>query len=539
MIGISQIKQNTDYPRQDLLLKITKKLKGAEIKDFTLVRRSLDARDKNNIIYSVTADVEVKNEAAVLNRFSKDKNIEKAPDEKYRLPRQGKELLSERPVVVGAGPSGLFCAYMLALYGYRPVLIERGKDADSRKRDVDKFHKTGVLDSSSNVQFGEGGAGTFSDGKLNCSVKDKYGRNNLVLKIFHEHGAKEEILYTAKPHLGTDCLICIVKSMRRAIIENGGEVCFETRLSGINIESGSLTGILAEDKSGVREIKTEVLVLATGHSARDTFKMLHESGLNMAPKAFAVGVRAEHLQEDINRAQYGENYKKLYKNLPAADYKLTAHTQSGRNVFSFCMCPGGYVINSSSERGRLCINGMSYSGRNGENANSAIIVNVNPEDTGADADIFAGVRFQEELERKAFEAAGGKIPSQRLGDFMENRVSEGFGRILPRHRGKTGFADLNHILPDFICESIKEVFPEFGRKIAGFDDKDVILSAVESRTSSPIRVTRDNESHESNIAGIYPCGEGAGYAGGITSAAMDGIKIFEAIYSKYRVENER
>ena len=573
MIRVSQLKLSTSYTEAELRAALEKKLRirPEAIGKVCVVRQSLDARGKANIHYSVTVDAEASQEKNIYKRLKNDRSVMPAPDENYEFVQPGYRTLTGRMYVAGSGPAGLFCAYMLAKAGYRPVLIERGSDADTRREKVRAFHEgRAALDPECNVQFGEGGAGTFSDGKLNCSIKDKTGRSTFVLRTFVSHGAKKEITYTARPHVGTDVLTGIVKSMREEIISLGGEVRFDTALTGIETEDGCLRRIRlrtagpvpgricrhddagAGSETGCKNEYTEpcgLLVLATGHSARDTFRMLYDAGLEMEAKAFAVGVRAEHLQEDINTAQYGEYYKEKYKKLPPADYKLTGHTVSGRSVFSFCMCPGGYVINSSSEEGGLCVNGMSYSGRSGENANAAIIVNVTPADTGAERliladdrlpgsisdavpDIFAGVRFQEELERLAFEACGGKIPTQRLEDFFAGRPSDHFGRVKPQHKGESAFADLNTILPDFIADSIKETMPGFAAKIKGYDDGDVLLSAVESRTSSPLRILRGSDL-QSNIEGIYPCGEGAGYAGGIMSAAMDGIRVSEEIIRKF------
>ncbi len=585
MIRINQLKLHIGYKPEDVTAAAAGKLRVRkdQIRSLRIVKRSLDARDKADIHYSITADVSVPDEGALLKRFSKQKNISKAPVEKYILPGQGTEKMSGRPYVIGSGPAGLFCAYMLAVNGYRPVLIEQGEDVRSRRETVKAFHEGKVpVDPLSNVQFGEGGAGTFSDGKLNCSVKDRQFRSLVVLDTFIKFGGDEEIRYESKPHVGTDKLSGIVEGMRDEIIRQGGEVRFNTKLTGITLRDAApqkgarrITGVTFSERGGRDYTEPcSILVLATGHSSRDTFYMLKQAGLKMEPKPFAVGVRAEHLQEKINEAQYGKDYRSRYGKLPAADYKLTYHTKAGRSVYSFCMCPGGYVIDSSSEEGCLCVNGMSYSGRSGENANAAIIVNVTPEDTGAaEGDVMKGVEFQRTLEQVAYSAGGGKIPVQRLGDFkgipremhvetdrLRNADSAGSGQaetitadilpqhngmslpdeegnrkitVNPAHKGRSACADINEILPDFVSESIKEAFPEFGKRIKGFDDPDTLLSAVESRTSSPVRITRD-DTLQSNIRGIYPCGEGAGYAGGIMSAAMDGIKVFEEIYKTYR-----
>ena len=591
MIRISNLKLRPGYGPEDIESAVRKKLgiSGGALGEIKIAKRSLDARKKQDIRYVLTVDAEVSCDGRTMKRLLAKEGVCETPEEKYVLPAQGSKKIPGRPYVIGSGPAGLFCAYFLAEHGYRPVLIERGQPVEQRAVSVQKFTENGELNPESNVQFGEGGAGTFSDGKLSYSGKDRTGRGRLVLHTFVRHGAQEEILYDAKPHVGTDRLQKIVKSMRESIIENGGEVLFSTKLVGIKckyfgtdaLESvcgsgqkpadtteygrneekavpdgrkqaglsalapgksgaeaqnhgGTIEGIYLQ-KKGVREpefIPCQTLVLALGHSARDTFEMLLGSGLKMEPKPFAVGVRVQHTQESINRAQYTPDYKEIYPGLPPADYKLVTHTENGRSVYSFCMCPGGYVINSSSEAGGLCINGMSYSGRNGRNANSAIVVNVTPEDFGG-SDVLAGMRFQRELERSAYAACKGKIPTQRLGDFNAGRVSQAPGAVSCEFKGASDFADLNKILPEFVCDAIKEAFPEFGRSISGFDDPDALLSAVEARTSSPVRILRD-EDLESNIRGIYPCGEGAGYAGGIMSAAMDGVKVFEQIYKSFR-----
>ncbi len=537
MIRVSQIRMNPAHDMDELRQYINRKLHISEkdLKDIRIVRRSLDARHKDDIHYVYTVDADIDHEEEILHRFRNNRNVTRAINLEYRLPEKGTEWMSYRPCVVGAGPAGLFCAYFLAVNGFSPILIEQGEDVDSRKRTVNKFlNGKSPLDPFSNIQFGEGGAGTFSDGKLTSSVKDSDGRKAMFLKIFHQHGAPESILYDAKPHIGTDVICRIVKSMRQKIIASGGEVWFNSRFIGYHETDGRLTSVLINRNGTVLNLTCSDLVLATGHSARDTFKMLFENGVEMQPKPFAVGVRAEHLQHEINDSQYGDHFADRYIALPPAEYKLTAHTSDGHSVYSFCMCPGGYVINSSSEPGHLCVNGMSYSGRDGSNANAAIVVNINPEDIGAVNDPMAAIRFQRELEEKAYSACNGSVPVQRLEDFIACRASTKFGRIEPMIKGSYSFADINNILPGFVSADIKEAFELFGSQITGYNDPDTVISAVESRTSSPIRIVRD-DSFESSVKGIYPCGEGAGYAGGITSAAIDGIKVFEAIYRKYRV----
>ena len=443
----------------------------------------------------------------------------------YCFPQPGTEMLEHAPVVVGSGPAGLFCAWYLAKAGYRPLVLERGQEAQKRKETVDRFWKDGVLDPDSNVQFGEGGAGTFSDGKLNTLVKDPNGRNHEVLKRFVDAGAPEEIVYQQKPHLGTDVLIGIVETMRHQIEEMGGSFRFETKLTDLCIEKGHLRAVEVND--GER-IPAEVCVLAPGHSARDTFTMLHKCGLYMEPKSFAVGLRMEHPQEMINYDLYGEAENKY---LGAASYKVTHTCENGRGVYSFCMCPGGYVVNASSEPGMLAVNGMSYQARDSKNANSALIVTVSPEDFPEEGPL-GGVAFQRNLEKAAWELGKGKIPVQLFGDFRAHQTSKAFGEVEPQMKGAYVLSDVRSILPKEIGDSIEEGVLAFGKKLQGFDREDALLSGVESRTSSPVRIRRDREGL-SNIEGVYPCGEGAGYAGGITSAAMDGIRAAESVAMAY------
>lgn len=444
----------------------------------------------------------------------------------YQFPLPGTEKLEHVPVIVGSGPAGLFCAWYLARAGYRPLVLERGQEAQKRKETVDRFWKDGVLDPDSNVQFGEGGAGTFSDGKLNTLVKDPNGRNHEVLKRFVEAGAPEEIVYQQKPHLGTDVLIGIVETMRHQIEEMGGSFRFETKVTDLCIENGRLTAVEVNNEE---KIPADACVLALGHSARDTFDMLHRRGVYMEPKSFAVGLRMEHPQKMINYDLYGEEENEF---LGAASYKVTHTCENGRGVYSFCMCPGGYVVNASSEQGMLAVNGMSYQARDSKNANSALIVTVTPEDFPEEGPL-GGIAFQRNLEKRAWEIGKGKIPVQLFGDFKLHQKSSVFGEIEPQMKGAYVLADVRSILPKEIGDSIEEGVLAFGRKLKGFDRNDAILSGVESRTSSPVRIVRNREGY-SNIEGIYPCGEGAGYAGGITSAAMDGIKTAEFICEKFR-----
>ena len=479
-----------------------------------------------NYVYSVDILLKNKKESFIMKKVN-NKNVMLTNSEKYKFDTFGNIKMNSRPVIVGSGPAGLFCGYMLAKSGYKPIIIERGEDVDHRRETVDKFFKTGKLNTESNVQFGEGGAGTFSDGKLNTLVKDRLKRNTFVLETFVKYGASEEIIYDSKPHIGTDVLSEVVKNIRNAAIEYGAEFRFNTKLTHLIEKNGKLEALEYETNNMQEQMPCETLVLAIGHSSRDTFKMLNDMDVYMTPKAFAVGIRIEHSREMIDKDQYGAYYNKL----PAASYKLTKNLENNRGVYSFCMCPGGYIVNSSSEESMLAVNGMSYSKRDGSNSNSAIICTVKPEDFKGQGAL-AGVEFQRELERKAYKIGNGMIPVQLYGDFKENRISTGFGEIIPQTKGEYIFGNVREIFPEFISQSIIRGIDSFGHKIKGYDREDSIISGVESRTSSPLRIERD-ESFQSNIKGVYPCGEGAGYAGGITSAAIDGIKVFEAIASVY------
>lgn len=498
------------------------RIKETSIKNIMIRRKSLDARKKDDIHYIYTVDVELAEGDKIIKNIKKRKggaDISGSPYKKYELP-EGKIKEGKRPVVAGFGPAGMFAALVLAEKGMCPIVIERGKDVDSRTEDVEKFWNGGKFDPESNVQFGEGGAGTFSDGKLTTRIKDP--RSSFVTDEFIEAGAPEEIAYEAKPHIGTDKLKGVVKNIRKKIIELGGEVRFECRLSAIESTDGRVTAVIT-DKG---KIETDSLVLAVGHSARDTFYELAEEGITLEKKPFAVGVRIEHRQSDISRAQYGEAAKML----PPADYMLTYTTKAGRGVYTFCMCPGGYVVAAASEEGRLVVNGMSEYARDSENANSALLVQVGPEDFPSD-NVLAGVEFQRRIEEKAFKAGGGdySAPIQRLGDFMEGRVSEKEGDVHHSYRPGTRFADLNDVLPEFVCDSIKEAIPALGRKLSGFDSPDAIMTGAETRSSSPVRIVRDESGQSVSLKGLYPTGEGAGYAGGIVSAAVDGVRQAENI----------
>ena len=516
MIRLSQIKMKTNHTKKDLKIKIARILKTepSNIKRIKINKKSIDARKKIKIVYEV--DIDIENE----NKFIKG-NIKKTPDEKYIFTVTGTKKMNHRPVIVGSGPAGLFTSYLLAKYGYKPIIIERGQDIKDRVKTVDKFWKENILNLNSNVQFGLGGAGTFSDGKLNTSVKDKKNRQKFVLKTFVKFGAPKKILYDSKPHIGTDLLRDVIDNMKNEIIKYGGTFKFNTYLNDIIIKNGRINKIKVNDEI----IETDILILALGHSSRDTFRMLLSKKLEIKPKPFAIGIRIQHLQKTINNSQY-----KGEINLPNASYKLTYKSSNGRGVYTFCMCPGGFVVNSSSEKGKLVINGMSNNKRNEKNANSAIIVTVSPKDFGSSP--LDGMIFQEKLEEKTYKIGKGKIPIQIYKDFKSNRKSNTFGKIKPIFKGSYVMANLNEIFPKYITDSLIEAIDKFESKIKGFSDDDAIIAAIETRTSSPIKIIRD-ENFETNIKGIYPIGEGSGYSGGIMTSAIDGIKLAEEIAKKY------
>jgi len=547
MIRLNQIAMPVGHSEEELLQKCCKLLKipAKAVENFRIVKQSIDARKKPDIIYSYIVDIGCRNEEKIL-KASRLKQAEIIKKQEYKFPVCGKQPLKNPVVIIGMGPAGLFCGYMLAKHGYKPILLERGDDVDTRTLKVKAFWETGVLDTRSNVQFGEGGAGTFSDGKLNTLVKDKSGRNLEVLSILVENGAPEQIVYDAKPHIGTDVLSKIVKNMRNRILEWGGEVRFGCQVTGFMIEGGILTGLKTQKGE---LIPCENAVLAIGHSARDTFEVLYNEGISMEAKPFAVGFRVEHPQTMINKTQYGvENHPIL----GAAPYKVVAKTSTGRGVYSFCMCPGGYVVNASSEEGRTAVNGMSYSGRDGENANSAVIVAVTPEDFGSDHPL-AGVEFQRRLEEKAYALGKGKVPVTRYGTFKEKVLGEehlckhvqnkgdclydkerqALSTYIPCIKGAYTIADLTGILTKDMNLAFVEGMEHFDKILPGFASEKVWMSGVESRTSSPVRIHRD-ENCQSTVRGLFPCGEGAGYAGGITSAAMDGLKVAEQIGQQYK-----
>jgi len=531
---IPQLRMPLGHTSEDLGRKIARLLgiDAADLVGFSIERKSFDARDRNDIkvVYSIAAGLagepSRKPPESIACRITREAG--------YAFPA-GALPLESRPIVVGSGPAGLFCALVLAENGYRPIVLERGDDVDSRSHAVSALLGSGALDPESNVQFGEGGAGTYSDGKLNTTVTDESLRNRKILEEFIEAGAPAEIGYSNKPHIGTDYLVKVVKALRRKIESSGGEVRFRSRVDSLVISGGRVTGVVL---AGGDRLDSDVVVLAIGHSARDTFQYLAEAGIAMERKAFAIGLRIEHPQEMVSRRQYGESWR--HPDLPVADYKLTYRSSSGRGVYTFCMCPGGYVINSSSEAGMVACNGMSDFARNSRNANSAIVVTVHPEDfavgvatsgaPGAAGDVLAGVEFQRRWERLAFEAGHGgyELPVETFADFAAGGKPSSLGGVEPSVKGRYVLADLNACLPAYVADAIKEAVPSFDRKLRGFGRPDAVLSGVETRTSSPLRILRGDDL-QSPVRGLYPCGEGAGYSGGIMSSAMDGIRVAEAI----------
>lgn len=528
MIRINELSLPLDHPQDAIRAAILKRLNihDNELIDFTVFKRSYDARKKNSeITFIYILDVNVTNEAKVLARLSQDHQIKPAPDTHYYPVASAPSDLTERPIVIGLGPCGLYAALILAQMGFKPIVLERGKDVRERTKDTWALWRKRELSPESNVQFGEGGAGLFSDGKLYSQIKDPkfYGRK--VMHEFVKAGAPAEILYVSKPHIGTFRLTGVVAKMREEIIALGGEIRFDNKVTDFLIDDGRIQGVtLANGET----LNSRYVVLALGHSARDTFRTLHTRGVFLEAKPFAIGFRIEHPQSVIDEARLGKYAG--HPELGAADYKLVYHASNGRAVYSFCMCPGGTVVAATSEPGRVVTNGMSQYSRNERNANSAIVVNISPEDFPGGP--LAGVAFQETLESQAYELGGANYsaPAQLVGDFINNTPSNTLGEVEPSYKPGINLGDLSPSLPAYAIEAIREALPAFGKQIKGFDRADAILTGIETRTSSPVRITRDNTSLQSlNTRGLYPAGEGAGYAGGILSAGVDGIKVAEAL----------
>ncbi|NTV12598.1 MAG: NAD(P)/FAD-dependent oxidoreductase [Desulfobulbaceae bacterium] len=528
MLRLTELRLTLDHAEADLRLAILKRLSlpDADLVSFRIFRRGVDARKAHAIVFIYTLDLEVAQETALLARFAGDPHLKPAPDTTYHFVAQApKDGHAERPVIIGMGPAGLFAGLILAQSGFRPMILERGKAVRERTQDTFGFWRKGILDPESNVQFGEGGAGTFSDGKLHTQIKDPkhYGRK--VLEEFVKAGAPPEILYVSKPHIGTYRLVGMVEKMRAEILGLGGEIRFQSRVDNLEVVDGQVRGVVLAN--GER-IGTRHLIVAIGHSARDTFAMLHRHGVAMEAKPFSIGFRIEHPQSLIDRARHGKNAGS--PKLGAADYKLVHHASNGRAVYTFCMCPGGTVVAATSEVGRVVTNGMSQYSRKERNANSGIVVGIDPTDYPGGP--LAGMEFQRFWESRAFELGGSnyQAPAQLVGDFLAGPPSTTLGSVKPSYTAGVQLTDLSRALPDYAIAAIREALPAFARQIKGFDLPDAVLTAIESRTSSPLRIQRhDSDLQSLNIKGLYPSGEGAGYAGGILSSAVDGIKVAEAV----------
>ncbi|MEZ9446258.1 NAD(P)/FAD-dependent oxidoreductase [Vibrio splendidus] len=536
MIRLTEIKLPLDHEESAIQDAIEAKLgiNSDQVLSFNIFKRGYDARKKSKILLIYTLDVLVENEAELLEQFISDPHVKVTPDMEYKFVAKAVENQTERPVVIGFGPCGLFAGLVLAQMGFNPIIVERGKEVRERTKDTFGFWRKRTLNTESNVQFGEGGAGTFSDGKLYSQVKDPkhYGRK--VIEEFVAAGAPEEILYVSKPHIGTFKLVTMIEKMRASIIELGGEIRFSTRVDDVHMEDGQITGLTL---SNGEEIKSRHVVLAVGHSARDTFEMLHERGVYMEAKPFSVGFRIEHKQAMIDEARFGKNAGNPI--LGAADYKLVHHCKNGRTVYSFCMCPGGTVVAATSEKGRVVTNGMSQYSRAERNANSAIVVGIDPE-RDYPGDALAGIRLQRELESAAYVLGGENYdaPAQKIGDFLKGRDPSEIGEVKPSFTPGIHLTDISKALPDFAIEAIREAIPAFEKKIKGFSTPDGLLTGVETRTSSPVCIKRGKDFQSINLKGFFPAGEGAGYAGGILSAGIDGIKAAEALAISMAEQNQ-
>lgn len=530
MIRINNIRLEIDYTDKDIKRKAAKELRIDEksIEKISLFRRSIDARHKKDIHFKAGFDVYLNiNESKAISKSKSNKAVLTKPYE-YKLPEIKK--LNQRPVIVGFGPAGMFAGLILAAAGANPIIIEQGSDCDTRVQDIESFIKTGKLNTKSNIQFGEGGAGTFSDGKLNTGTKDSRARK--VLLEFVNHGAPEEILYNAKPHIGTDNLRYVVKNIRNHIIKLGGEVRFNTEFTGYKSKNNKITAAVTR-KNGIETIiETDNIILAIGHSSRDTYEMLYNNNIVLEQKPFSVGARIEHLRENIDKSRFGSLAGN--ERLGSASYKLNIKTESGRGVYTFCMCPGGEVVPASSEENMVCTNGMSYFKRSGVNSNSALLVGVTPEDYKSSHPL-AGIFFQKNIEKSAYQTGGKdyKAPVQRVEDFLNKRKTTFLGEVSPSYKRGYTLENLDNVLPEYITDSMREAIVKMDNYLKGFNNPDAVLTGAETRSSSPVRILRDRETFQSvSLSGLYPCGEGAGYAGGIISAAVDGIKCAEKILIK-------
>ncbi|MBL8630121.1 MAG: NAD(P)/FAD-dependent oxidoreductase [Rhodospirillaceae bacterium] len=530
MLRLMELKLPLDHTEDDLKAELCARLKvpASDVVNFTIARRGYDARKTDRIFLIYTLDVELKNQAAVFKRFHKDHNITPTPDTTYKLVTKAPAAMKHRPVVVGFGPCGLFVGFLLAEMGFKPIILERGKVVRERTVDTFGLWRKRILNPNSNVQFGEGGAGTFSDGKLYSGIKDGMNRVRKVLVEFAAAGAPDEILFISKPHIGTFRLVSMIENMRAKMIEMGAEIRFQNQVTDIEITEKNgerrVRGVVLDN--GER-LETDHLVMAVGHSARDTFQMVHDLGIFMEAKPFSIGVRIEHPQAMINERRFGKHAG--HPLLGAADYKLVHHCSNGRSVYSFCMCPGGTVVAATSEPGRVVTNGMSQYRRAQRNANSGIVVGITPDDYPGG--VLAGIDFQRHWEDVAFKVGGENYnaPGQLVGDFLAGRASTALGSVTPSYKPGLTLTDLSQCLPDYAVAAIREAMPVFGRQLKGYDMPDAVMTAVETRTSAPIRITRDESFQSLNTKGLYPAGEGAGYAGGILSAAVDGIRVAEAV----------
>ncbi len=523
MILVRNIRMELNDPPDRLAQKAARRLgvREGEILSAELIRRSLDARRKKDLHYVCSAVLSLRRGEEDLIRKNKAQAYEK---KQYRIPTVSSD---SRPVIVGFGPAGIFSALVLSRAGLRPIVIEQGADAETRAHKREAFLNGGPLDPDCNVQFGEGGAGTFSDGKLNTGIHDP--RLEFVLEEMVKHGAQENIRYDAKPHIGTDVLIRVVTELRKEIIANGGEVFFQTKMTELISENGEVSGVRIRQGDREEVLPCRHVILAIGHSSRDTFESLHGKGIPMEPKAFSMGVRIEHLQKNVNEAQYGPQDRKL----PAADYSLNVHLPDGTSAYTFCMCPGGYVVAAASEERGVVTNGMSYSGRSGENANAALLVTLPPEDF-PDRSVLGGMYWQRQIEQIAYHMGGENYyaPAQTVGDFLAGTPSYGPGHVQPTYRPGVCWTDLHEVLPERITSVLEKAIPELGRKMSGFDDPEAVLTAPETRSSSPVRILRGADRMSPGLQGLYPCGEGAGYAGGISSAAVDGMRCAESLLDR-------